>query len=54
MKLSALIVILMVLQVSLMLFYTTISTEDTSAIPAVYNGSNVSLDLPVIDRKSVV
>jgi len=44
MKLSVLVVILMVLQVSLMLFYTTVSTEDTSAIPAVYNGSNVSLN----------
>lgn len=44
MKLSVMIVILMAIQVSLMLFYTTVSVDNTDAIPNLYNGSNVSID----------
>jgi len=38
------ILILMALQVSMMLFYNTASLDDISAIPNVYDGSNVSIN----------
>ena len=44
MKLSTMIMLLMAIQVSLMVFYTTVDLGSTSAIPIVYNGSNVSVN----------
>lgn len=44
MKLGAMIVFLMAIQVSIMLFYNPVSLDNTSAIPNVYNGSNVSVN----------
>ena len=41
------IVILMAIQVSLMLFYSTVSVDNTAAIPNMYNGSNTSLNATV-------